>query len=617
MPAPELDPVTSASGPGPDRPDGYADLRSYAPIGDTRTVALVALDGRIDWWPIPDLDSCPTFAAILDAPNGGRLELAPTEPARTTRRYLPGTNVLETTHVTASGTVRVLDALNTGGAGRLPWTELARRVEGVAGRVPMRFAVAPGTCLNSASPWAHDTVHGTVLRVHDVTLAVRLLGEVETEVTDQAVRGTFRTTPGSRHLVGVTASESEPLHLSTPREVDARLDRTVEAWRRWSGQFRAPGPWADDVRTQRAAAQAAAARPERVGRRGGDDVAAGELSGQAAKNWDYRFAWIRDAAYTLKALFRFGIREETQAAISWLLHAIHRHGPQMQVFYTLQGELPAPPEFPEVPGWRGIGPVVVGNAAVDQLQLSVFGDVFDMVRLYVDHGHVLDAGTGRLLAGMADQACDAWRHRDAGLWELERQEHYTSSKLGCWQALRCAYHLARMGQIPGDPDRWAGEAERIARWVHEHCWSERRGAFVWYPGTDDLDTSILLHAGSGFDVGPRMSSTIDALRAELGAGPLLYRYTGAAKEEAAFVAPSFWAVSALHAVGRTGEARALMDELVPLANDVGVLAEMIDPADGAFLGNLPQGLSHLALIGAALDLEEEPEVFREARDRED
>ena len=241
MPAPELDPVTSASADGPGRVDGYADLRSYAPIGDTRTVALVALDGRIDWWPIPDLDSCPTFAAILDSPNGGRLELAPVEPARTTRRYLPGTNVLETTHVTASGTVRVVDALNTGGAGRLPWTELARRVEGVAGRVDMRFAVAPGTCLNSASPWAHDTVHGTVLRIHDVTLAVRLLGEVETEVTDQAVHGTFRTAPGSRHLVGVTASESEPLHLSTPREVDARLDRTVEAWQRWSGQFRAPG----------------------------------------------------------------------------------------------------------------------------------------------------------------------------------------------------------------------------------------------------------------------------------------------------------------------------------------------------------------------------------------
>jgi GH15 family glucan-1,4-alpha-glucosidase len=506
----------------------------------------------------------------------------------------------------------VTDALNIGVAGRLPWTELARRVDGVAGRVPMRFAVAPGTCLNAASPWARDTVHGTVLRVHEVTLAVRLLGDADIEVTDQAVRGAFTSRPGSRHLVGVTASANQPLHLSTPRDVDAGLDRTIDAWRTWSGQFSAPGPWAEAVERSGLILKLLVHGPN------GSVAAAATTSlpesREGGKNWDYRFAWIRDAAYTLKALFRFGLREETQAAVSWLLHAIHRHGPRMQVFYRLDGDLPAPREFPEVPGWRGIGPVVVGNPAMDQLQLSIFGDVFDMIRLYVDHGHVLDAETGHLLAGMADHACDAWRHPDAGLWELERREHYTSSKLSCWQALRCALHLARIGQIPGDPARWAAEGDRIRRWVHEHCWSERRGAFVWYPGTDDLDTSILLHAGSGFDVGPRMSRTIDALRAELGAGPLLYRYTGAVKEEAAFVAPSFWAVSALHAVGRTGEARALMDELVPLANDVGVLAEMIDPADGGFLGNLPQGLSHLALIGAALDLEEEPEVARQARD---
>jgi GH15 family glucan-1,4-alpha-glucosidase len=612
LPAPELDPAPSAPPDGPERIDGYADLRSYAPVGDTRTVALVARDGRIDWWPIPDLDSCPTFAALLDAHNGGRLELAPVEPARVTRRYLPGTNVLETTYDTASGTVRVTDGLNTGIGGRLPWAELARRVEGVAGRVPMRFAVAPGTCLNSASPWAQDTVHGTVLRVHDVMLAVRLLGEADIEVTDRSVHGTFTARNGSRHLVGVTASSAEPLHLSTPRDVDAGLDRTIAAWQSWSAPISPGGPWADAVTRSALMLKLLVHGPS------GSIAAAATTSlpesREGGKNWDYRFAWIRDAAYTLKALFRLGITEETQAAVSWLLHAMHRHGPRMQVFYTLDGGLPAPPEFPEVPGWRGIGPVVVGNAAVDQLQLSVFGDVFDMVRLYVDHGHVLDAGTGRLLAGLADQACDAWRHRDAGLWELEREEHYTSSKLSCWQALRCAFHLAQMGQIPGDPARWAAEAEQIARWVHEHCWSPERGAFVWYPGTDELDTSILLHAGSGFDVGPRMSSTIDALRAELGSGPLLYRYTGVAKEEAAFVASSFWAVSALHAVGRTGEARALMDELVPLANDVGVLAEMIDPADGAFLGNLPQGLSHLALIGAALDLEEEPEAERAARE---
>jgi GH15 family glucan-1,4-alpha-glucosidase len=620
MTAPELSPAASSIGPEREPVDGYAELRSYAPIGDTRTIGLVALDGAVDWWPIPDLDSCPTFAAVLDARNGGRLELTPVEPATTTRRYLPGTNVLETTHVTASGTVRVTDALNTGVAGRLPWTELARRVEGVEGRVPMRFVVAPGTCLNSSSPWAHDTVHGTVFRVHDVTLAVRLLGELETDVGDHAVRGGFTTFRGSRHLVGVTATANEPLHLSTPRDVDAGLDRTVASWERWSAQFRPRGPWADDVARSALilklllhspsgsiAAAATTSLPENL---------AGVKSTEG-KNWDYRYAWIRDAAYTLKALFRFGLREETQAAVSWLLHAIHRHGPDMQVFYRLDGELPLPPEFPEVPGWRGIGPVVVGNDAANQLQLSVFGDVFDMVRLYVDNGHVLDTATGRLLAGMADRACDVWRHRDAGLWELDRREHYTSSKLSCWQALRCAVRLAQMGQIPGDSPRWATEAERIRRWVEEHCWSATRGSYVWYPGTEELDTSILLHAGSGFDVGARMSATIDALRAELGAGPLLYRYSGAGKDEGAFVAASFWAVSALHAVGRTGEARTLMDALVPLTNDVGVLAEMIDPSDGAFLGNLPQGLSHLALIGAALDLEEDPLAVQEARAQPD
>jgi GH15 family glucan-1,4-alpha-glucosidase len=227
------------------------------------------------------------------------------------------------------------------------------------------------------------------------------------------------------------------------------------------------------------------------------------------------------------------------------------------------------------------------------------------VRLYVDGGHVLDTETGHLLAGFADRACDAWRRRDAGMWELTRCEHYTSSKLGCWQALRCAVYLAEQGQIPGDPSRWASEAERIRDWVRRCCWSDELSSYEWYPGSGKLDASILLHAGSGFDRSDRMSSTIDALRRELGCGPLLYRYSGARDEEqeGAFVACSFWAVSALHHVGRTGEARDLMAELVALTNDVGVLPEMLDPDGYAFMGNLPQGLSHLALVGAALDLE--------------
>ncbi|HEY0816606.1 MAG TPA: glycoside hydrolase family 15 protein [Pseudonocardia sp.] len=599
MAAPELDPSTvPATGGG--RTEGYAELRSYAPIGDTRTMALVARDGAVDWWPIPHLYSTAPFARILDAPNGGRLELTPVEPAQTTRRYLPGTPVLETTHTTASGVVRVTDSLNTGIAGPLPWTELARRVDGVRGHVPMRWSVAPGTCFNTAAPWTHETAHGPVLRVDGITMGVVLSNADRDEVTDQAMAGTLATAPGSRHLVGVAATSGQPLHLPDAHDVDAGIDRTIANWERWSGQFDCTGPWDEEVRRSAiilkllihgpsgaVAAAATTSLPEsRVG----------------GKSWDYRFAWVRDTAYTLKALFRFGLREETQSAVSWLLDTIEQHGPRMHVFYGLDGSLPATePVHPEVPGWRGIGRVVLGNAAASQVQLSVYGDLFDTMTLYVDNGHVLSSAIGRQLAEIADMACDAWRRRDAGLWELDRREHYTSSKLSCWQALRAATHLAEMGQIPGS-SRWASEADRISDWVHDNCWSQERQSYVWYPGTSDLDASVLLHAGSGFDTGPRMSATIDALRAELGAGPLLYRYTGADKEEGTFVACAFWMVSALQVVGRHAEARALMDELVPLTNDVGSLAEMIDPDDRSFLGNLPQGLSHLALIGAALDL---------------
>lgn len=209
-------------------------------------------------------------------------------------------------------------------------------------------------------------------------------------------------------------------------------------------------------------------------------------------------------------------------------------------------------------------------------------------------------------AGIADLACDRWISPDAGMWELPEERHYVTSKLGCWQALTDAVHLAKKGQIPGDPSRWRTEAEHIRNWVDEHGWSPARGAYVWYPGSDKLDASILLHAISGFDRGPRMSSTLDALRSELGAGPHLYRYSGMDKKEGTFTACSFWLASALHLVGREAEASQLMDELVGHANDVGIFAEQIDPAVGAFLGNLPQALSHLALINAAITLSSEP-----------
>lgn len=580
------------------RTDGYADLRAYAALGDGRTLALVADDGRVDWFPVPDLDTPPVFAALLDADGGGSLALAPTVPYRMRRQYVVGTNVLETTYVTDGGSARVTEAMNTGVAGRLPWSELARRVEGLEGSVPMAWRIEPGTVLGTASPWVQPTVHGPVLRADGVTLGVRTLGQMTVVAEDQGCSGVFEATAGSRHLVAVVGTEREPVMLPDPEQVDRGIDRTVANWRAWTREFHYDGPWGKAVQRSALALKLLLHEPT------GAIAAAGTTSlpesRAGGKNWDYRYAWVRDAAYTLDAWIAFGLREEVHAALAWVLRTLREHGPQ--VFFTLDGRLPPGPERRHVPGWHGIGPVTFGNRADGQLQLGVYGDLLAVVRGYVDGGNLLDADTARMLAAVADEAADAWHRPDAGMWELPEQRHHTSSKMGCWQALTCAVHLAEAGQIPGDADRWRAEAERIRAWVERECWSPERGAYVMAPGSDDLDASVLLHARSGFDTGERMSRTVDALRAELGSGPLLHRYSGMPSEEGAFVACGFWGVTALAAVGRTDEARVWMDELLSVANDVGVWPEMVEAATGDFLGNVPQALSHLALVQAALTL---------------
>ncbi|WP_407068298.1 glycoside hydrolase family 15 protein [Lapillicoccus sp.] len=604
------EPVRSA----PNRPeplsrdaDGYADLRSYAAIGDGRTIGLVATDGQIDWLPLPGFDSVLAFASLLDAVHGGYVSLSPRAPFTVERAYVPQTNVLTTTFTTEAGVVRVTDSLNTGSAGRLPWAELARRVDGVTGTVRLRGVVAPGTCLNTASPWVQDTSAGLLLRVDGLTMAVRTLGDEHVDVSSDRVTVDYVTQPGSRHLLGLVATEGEPLFVPEPADLDRGVDRTIENWQRWSRSFGYEGEWEEAVRRSTLTLKLLICAASGAVLAAGTTSVPESLAG--GKNWDYRLAWVRDTAYALTALFRFGLREETHAAISWLLAAVRRHGPEPRVLYALDGSVQSEdPVEQDAPGWRGIGPVVIGNRATDQLQLGVFGDLFSIVQLYVDNGNVLDDATGRTLASIADLTCDAWRRPDSGMWELPETRHYTTSKLGCWHALTNAAHLVDLGQIPGDSTRWRTEAGHIRDWVDTHAWSPERQAYVWYPGSSDLDCSILLHAISGFDRSDRMSSTLDALRVELGDGPHLYRYTGAADEEATFVACSFWMVSALHLVGRTDEAHRLMDELVSTPNDVGMLAEMVNPSTGAFLGNLPQALSLLALVNAALTLSGDDET---------
>jgi len=603
---------TSGAGPADASPSSTtpssAPIEDHAALGDGRTVALVDRHGTIDWLPLPGLDDAPVFARLLDEQNGGCVELAPVAEHTMTRRYVPDTNVLETRYETEHGVVRVRDALVTGVAGRLPWAELVRRVEGVEGRVVMQWRVAPGIAFGTRSPWIDDRdAERGIIRAGDLSVGI-VTGNVGTpDPVDHspadAIGARFRTSPGSVHVLGLSATDDEPLHQPDPLRAGEAIDRTIAAWRAWSKEFGYDGPWRDAVQRSALALKLLIHSPS------GAIAAAATTSlperDAGEKNWDYRFAWVRDLAYTVGALVQFGLREETHAALSWLLRSIKASAPDLHIFYRLDGRVDGEvTEHEDTAGWNGIGPVVTGNPAGAQLQLGVYGDLFGIVRSYIAEaeGNVLDIATGELLADIADRVCDRWRSRDSGMWELPETRHYVSSKMGCWQALDAAIDLAARGQIIDRRDRWEPERERIRAWIDENGWDERRGAYTMWPGSSELDVSVLLHAPSGFDRGERMSRTIDALDAELGAGGgRLWRYTGMREEEHPFVACGFWATAALACVGRVPEARERMDSLVGDANDVGLLAEMVT-VDGGFRGNFPQALSHLALIDAAIKI---------------
>jgi GH15 family glucan-1,4-alpha-glucosidase len=580
------------------RADGYAPIGGYAVLGDGRTVALVAADGRIDWLPLPTLHAPPAFAALLDPHEGGYLELRPRKDCSVSRRYRADSPILETTYQTDDGTVRVTDALTD----VLPWTELVRRVEGLDGRVPMTWSVRPGTRFGTAQPWTERHAYGLLAHCGDQHLAVRHYDAGTPRVAPHAITGRFTTEPGSSAVIAVAASNDAPVPLPQRAGLEAHLEATAQRWQAWQATLNYEGRWREPVRrsalmlkllqyepTGAVAAAATTSLPERIG---------GDL------NWDYRYMWVRDASFTVDALIRLGLHAEVHAALTFLLRCIRSTTPDLKVFYRLDGDLDETERILAAPGYRGSTPVRSGNGAASQTQLGTFGHLLDAVWRYVEEGHVLDPPTGRLLADLADRCCDQWPHADAGIWELHTDRHYTQSKMGCWAALDRAVKLHEIGQIPTTHvHRWRQQRDLIHAWVDENCWSARKNAYTFYAGTDDLDAATLLAAQTGFDRGDRLAGTVEAIRRELADGPLVHRYSGAQDLEGAFLACSFWLVSALATLGRHAEAADWMDATVALANDVGILSEEMSTKDGSALGNVPQALSHLALINAALGLD--------------
>ena len=593
---------------GTQRDRGYLAIRDYAAIGDGRTVALIGSDGAIDWLCLPDLDSPSVFGALLDSDRGGRFTLAPSVPYEVRRRYLPHTNILETTFKTRTGSVRVTDALTLPGGGLSPFRELARRIDGVSGTVPMEWRVEPRFRYGSEA--AAFTVRGGVPVAASGRDALAVLSwEAGTATVDTTgVGASFVAQNGRSGMLVMSVAHLEPLVFPTRADVEDRLAGTESSWQAWSESREYDGPWRDAVLRSALALKLLVFAPSGAIAAAPTTSLPEQLGG--TRNWDYRFSWPRDSAFTLRALLSLGCAPEARAFFFWLLHASQLTHPHLHVLYRLNGRVEADERELPLAGYRDSKPVRVGNGAAEQLQLDVYGELLAAAALYARFAGGIDRDHGRRLAEVANLVCELWREPDAGIWEVRSEpSHFTQSKMMCAVALDHAVQLAEGGHLPNaDVARWQRESASVREYVETDCFSEAKGTYTRVAGEDEVDASLLLAVVDGYDRtdSPRLVGTVDAVRRELADGPLVRRYAGddgLPDEDGAFLACSFWMVEALARQGRVGEARTMMGELVALANDVGLYAEEIDPATGDFLGNFPQGLSHLALINAAVTLE--------------
>ena len=590
-------------------------IGDHAIIGDGRAAALVTRAGVIDWLCWPRFDSPSIFASLLDD-AAGHWTVAPTSPFRTERRYVADTNVLETSFVTASGSFTLTDFMPVASEEerrRLlgPDHEILRCVSCERGEVEIETVFEPRPDYGRERPRLRDAGR---LGVRAETRAGLLTLRADLPLAiDEAGRATARAVlraGETRHLSLGFADEWPAIlpPLGAPSR-DA-LERTVRWWRSWVGRVRYGGPERGAVVRSALAlkllvyapsgavvAAATTSLPERVG---------GDL------NWDYRFCWLRDAALTVRALFGLGFRDEGDAFVSWLLHSTRLTQPELRVLYDVHGNAPARERtLDHLAGYRGSRPVRIGNGAMDQLQLDVYGEVIDAVAHFVRSGGTLDRETQRMLCALGDQVCRSWQRPDEGIWEPRSgRGHNTHSRVLCWTALERLLDLHAKGHICRAPvELFERNRAAIRRDVEEHAWNARLGSYTSRLGGEELDAALLLLPWYGFEDArsERMRATYARIRERLGARDgLLHRYrTVDSPGEGAFGICSFWGAEVLAlGTGSAREARETFETLCRFANDLGLFAEEIDPDTGEALGNFPQAFTHVGLINAALSLEQ-------------
>jgi GH15 family glucan-1,4-alpha-glucosidase len=580
-------------------------IEDYALIGDLRTSALVGRNGSIDWLCLPRLDSAACFAALLGNEENGRWLLCPSGPVRrVSRRYREGTLILETDFETDTGTARVIDfmPLRDGGA-----PQLVRIVEGLHGEVAMRMQFIARLDYGSLIPWVERTADGILAlgganALHLSTTA-QMHGADLTTVADFTVREGVR----ERFSLMWFPSYSESPAVEDP---DSALARTEAYWRDWSSRCTYSGPWRDavlrslitlkaltDQATGAIVAAPTTSLPEDLG---------------GARNWDYRYCWLRDSVLTLDALLEGGYVDEALAFGRWALRAGAGDVSKLQIMYGTEGERQLEEfELDWLPGYEGSRPVRVGNAAAKQFQLDVYGEVAGVAYATSMVTGSIDANSWPRVRALVGYLETAWEKPDDGIWEVRGpRRHFVQSKVMAWLAFDSAVRLAERFELDAPVARWKQIRARIHKQVTEKGYDSKRKTFTQYYGSQELDAAVLMIPIVGFLPGTdeRVTGTIDAVRSELGHDGFISRYSTTATDdglpgsEAQFLACSFWLVTALAMNGRVDDGRELFERLLSLGNDLGLFSEEYDVAHERLVGNFPQAFTHLTLVAAAKTL---------------
>jgi GH15 family glucan-1,4-alpha-glucosidase len=606
-------------------PSHYLPIENYGIIGNLRTAALVGMDGSIDWLCLPHFDSPSVFAAILDDHKGGRFRIAPQAGGnfRHKQFYWPETNILITRFLHDDGVGQVEDYMPMAGAAGTP-NELVRRVHVVRGKVAFHIECRPAFDYARASHKIHVDKHGA--RFDGPALSLALASPIPLHRHDSGARADFTLSEGEKLTFVLRGINGDGDMRSCPSadESEDLFRETVAYWRHWLSKCTYTGRWREHVQrsaltlkllsfepTGAIVASPTCSLPEVIG---------GE------RNWDYRYTWIRDAAFTLYGLMRIGFTEEAARFVDWL-EARWREkdsaGPApLQLMYSIEGRTDLTEiTLDHLEGYRGSRPVRIGNAAHQQLQLDIYGELMDSVYLYNKYGQPIGFDAWLHLRELVDWVCDNWKQKDEGIWEVRSgPQHFVHSKMMCWVALDRGLRLAMKRSLPADRIRWLTVRDEIYEDIMAKGWDKKRQAFVQAYGAHGLDASALLMPLVFFmsPTDPRMLHTLAAIRRPwdeggLSAGGLVYRYhrryskDGLSGKEGTFNLCSFWLVEALARAGRTepallDDARLIFEQMLGYANHLGLYGEETG-ASGEILGNFPQAFTHLSLISAAFNLD--------------